>query len=44
MTYGPEERLSRASKKQIGLLTARFQKVSAQFELSKPAPRVVNNP
>jgi hypothetical protein len=31
-------------QKQIDALTAGLQKVSAQLELSKPAPQVVNNP
>jgi len=31
-------------QKQIQALTAGLQKVSAQLEASKPAPRVVNNP
>jgi len=31
-------------QKQIEALTAGLQKVSAQLELSKPAPQVVNNP
>ena len=31
-------------QKQIEVLTARLQKVSAQFELSKLAPQVANNP
>jgi hypothetical protein len=31
-------------QKQIEALTAGLQKVSAQLETSKPAPRVVNNP
>ena len=31
-------------QKQIEALTAGLQKVSAQLEASKPAPRVVNNP
>jgi hypothetical protein len=31
-------------QKQIEGLTAGLQKVSAQFEASKPASRVVNNP
>ena len=31
-------------QKQIESLTAGLQKVSAQLELSKPAPQVVNNP
>jgi hypothetical protein len=31
-------------QKQIEALTAGLQKVSAQFEASKPAPQVVNNP
>jgi hypothetical protein len=31
-------------QKQIEALTAGLQKVSAQLEVSKPAPRVVNNP
>ena len=30
-------------QKQIEALTAGLQKVSAQFEVSKPAPQVVNN-
>jgi hypothetical protein len=33
-----------AQQKQIEVLTAGLQKVSAQLELSKPAPQVVNNP
>ena len=33
-----------AQQKQIDALTAGLQKVSAQLEASKPAPRVVNNP
>jgi len=33
-----------AQQKQIDALTAGLQKVSAQFEASKPAPQVVNNP
>ena len=31
-------------QKQIDALTAGLQNVSAQFEASKPAPQVVNNP
>jgi hypothetical protein len=31
-------------QKQIDALTAGFQKVSAQLEMSKPAPQLVNNP
>jgi hypothetical protein len=31
-------------EKQIEALTAGLQKVSAQLEANKPAPRVVNNP
>jgi uncharacterized coiled-coil protein SlyX len=31
-------------QKQIEALTAGLQKVSAQLEASKPAPKVVNNP
>ena len=31
-------------QKQIETLTAGLQRVSAQLELSKPAPQVVNNP
>ena len=31
-------------QKQIEALTAAVQKVSAQLEVSKPAPQVVNNP
>ena len=31
-------------QEQIEALTAGLQKVSAQVEASKPAPRVVNNP
>ena len=31
-------------QKQIEALTAGLQNVSAQFEASKPAPQVVNNP
>ena len=31
-------------QKQIEALTAGLQKVSAQLEVSKPAPQVVNNP
>jgi choline kinase len=31
-------------QKQIEALTTGLQKVSAQIEASKPAPRVVNNP
>jgi hypothetical protein len=31
-------------QKQIELLTAGLQKVSAKIEASKPAPQVVNNP
>ena len=33
-----------AQQKQIDVLTAGLQKVSAQLEASKPAPQVVNNP
>jgi hypothetical protein len=33
-----------AQQKQIEVLTAGLQKVSAQLEASKPAPQVVNNP
>ena len=33
-----------AQQKQIDALTAGLQKVSAQLEVSKPAPQVVNNP
>jgi uncharacterized coiled-coil protein SlyX len=31
-------------QKQIQALTSDLQKVSAQFEASKPVPQVVNNP
>jgi len=31
-------------KKQVAALTAGLEKVSAQLELSKSAPQVVNNP
>jgi hypothetical protein len=31
-------------QKQIEVLTAGLQKVSAQIEASKPAPQVANNP
>jgi uncharacterized coiled-coil protein SlyX len=31
-------------QKQIDAVTAGLKKVSAQFEVSKPAPQVVNNP
>jgi hypothetical protein len=31
-------------EKQVEALTAGLEKVSAQIEVSKPAPRVVNNP
>jgi hypothetical protein len=31
-------------QKQIETLSAGLQKVSAQLEVSKPAPQVVNNP
>jgi hypothetical protein len=31
-------------QKQIEVLTAGLQKVSAQLEASKPAPQMVNNP
>jgi hypothetical protein len=31
-------------EKQVEKLTAGLQKVSAQLEMSKPAPQVVNNP
>jgi hypothetical protein len=31
-------------QKQIEALTAGLQKVSAQVEMSRPAPQVVNNP
>jgi peptidoglycan hydrolase CwlO-like protein len=31
-------------QKQIDALTAGLQKVSAQIEVTKPAPQVVNNP
>jgi hypothetical protein len=39
-----EHRKVEQLEKQIEALTAGFQKVSAQLELSKPAPQVVNNP
>ncbi len=34
----------REQQKQIEAPTAGLQKVSAQLEVSKPAPQVVNNP
>jgi hypothetical protein len=39
-----EHRKVEQLEKQIEALTAGLQKVSAQFEASKPAPQVVNNP
>ena len=38
-----EHREVQELKKQVAALTAGLQKVSAQFEASKPAPQVVNN-
>jgi len=39
-----QEAMIASQQKQIERLTAGLQKVSAQLEASKPAPRVVNNP
>jgi uncharacterized coiled-coil protein SlyX len=39
-----EEAMIASQQKQIEALTAGLQKVSAQLELSKLAPQVVNNP
>jgi len=39
-----EHRKVEQLEKQVEALTAGLQKVSAQLEANKPAPRVVNNP
>ena len=39
-----QEAMIAHQQKQIEALTAGLQKVSAQLELNKPAPQVVNNP
>ena len=39
-----QEAMIASQQKQIEALTAGLQKVSAQLELSKLAPQVVNNP
>ena len=39
-----EHRKVEQMEKQIEVLAAGLQKVSAQLEASKPAPQVVNNP
>ena len=39
-----QEAINAQQQKQIEALTTGLQKVSAQFEASKPAPQVVNNP
>jgi hypothetical protein len=43
-TVAKQEATAAQHQKQIEALTAGLQKVSAQVEASKPAPRVVNNP
>jgi uncharacterized coiled-coil protein SlyX len=42
-TVAKQEALIAKQQKQIEALTAGFQKVSAQLEVSKPAPRLVLN-
>ena len=43
-TVARQEANAARQQKQIEALTAGLQKVSAQLEVSKPAPQVVNNP
>jgi uncharacterized small protein (DUF1192 family) len=39
-----EHRTVQELKKEVAALTAGLQKVSAQLDANKPAPRMVNNP